>query len=305
MFLADGRERGNCGPGEPTALRAAAVRLLSTVMTSSLPLRVLCVVAWLALGCGSQAGGGAAETSPDDGPDAASDASGDFLPDAAPDPPPDQPGDARDAPADPSPPDATDADLAEVRTDVADEVADDPGDAAADDAVGDGEATLDSDDAADDGQDVADDGSDLCGPRTPLPPDGPYVRVGVGFGGYQYVDNCAEVDIISGIQGGHHIWGAFEAGGFDATVDDQFNIDFEFRHGDEVVAEAHYVDVIRRLDDPDGGPYHYDSVTVIFHDDLVPEEQLGIPGTMHLHLYKDGGVDLTDDVVLIPTAISY
>jgi hypothetical protein len=211
-------------------------------------------------------------------------------------------------------PDSAVEDLADAALDLPDETTEEPvpdADADADaDSNADADAEGDGDDASDVGQDLPDlgdvDVDELCGPRDPIPATGPYLRAGYGFGAYREVANCELVPITYGIQGGAHLWGAFEAGGFEASADWFFTMDFEFLQNGEVVAEAHYADTLRRGGVPPDGPFQYDSVTVVIHDfdadgaELDPEDLLDIPGVLRVRLHREGVVDLLDEVVLIP-----
>jgi hypothetical protein len=101
------------------------------------------------------------------------------------------------------------------------------------------------------------------------------VTIGTGFRAYTPVDAGDTLDFVYGIQGGFHLWGAFQSTGL---VAGDAEIDFTLVHAGEVIATASYDD---RLRDEDGdGVIEYSAVSVVvtpaFQDRLViPESILG------------------------------
>jgi hypothetical protein len=74
------------------------------------------------------------------------------------------------------------------------------------------------------------------------------------------------------------------------------DIDFTLTQDGVVVAKADYQDGISLVE----GTYEYTSVVVALPEDGVPEELSEIRSVLTVHLYKDGLVDLTDSVEIIP-----
>lgn len=143
----------------------------------------------------------------------------------------------------------------------------------------------------------------LCGSRDPPATGAPYVRAGTGQTTFEDVENCTLVPLVVGLQGSGHVWGSIAVGGFVAEEDALFNLDFTFEQEGEIVAEAHFLDALRRGGEPAEGPYHYAGVTVVVHLSLTLESRLGIPGILRVRVSDGDGLDLTDEVVLIPNEL--
>ncbi len=144
------------------------------------------------------------------------------------------------------------------------------------------------------------------------------LTVGTGFTDYEPVSDGETLEFVYGIQGGFHLWGAFEAEGL---VDGDASIDFELFHEGELIGVAYYTDTLSKDDD---GMTRYSAVSVAVTTDfqgrlMIPEDILGEddrlenlptadfaegPVTMTVRVEDSAGVVATDEIDVIARCCS-
>ncbi len=123
----------------------------------------------------------------------------------------------------------------------------------------------------------------------------PWVEIGTGTRTVEPLTAGQQVPIIEGIQGGYHVWGGFQGGGFDDT---DIAIGFSLTLDGVELAAAAYTE-------PDlpvlpGGVYSYAAVAVIYHENEQVEPSSGKTMTLTTTLTTRDGLVLEDAIEVVP-----
>ena len=126
-------------------------------------------------------------------------------------------------------------------------------------------------------------------------PEGPWLKMGTGFRRFETLEAQQRVPIIAGIQGGFHVWGAFQAGGF---LGENVNVLFNLYLGDRHLAQADYFEYF--LPENSDGTFEYTGVSVIYFQNEDVEPTSGQTMRLTLEVKNEEGVLLTDELEVIP-----
>lgn len=199
--------------------------------------------------------------------------------------------------------DATDSDLRDA-TDTPRADATDAGDQTADRVDGQADDTGDSREADGDDDAEVQDADATPPPDCPEHPapdtSGPWLIVGTGTLDYEPLTPCQEVPLVFGIQGGHHIWGGLQTGGF--TPDEYMWMEYSLWFEDREIGSAFYIDELYQVDDR----WEYSRVAVEVNPILARDEGLldeidGQPVRLDLRLFdEEETYELLDSIWIVP-----
>ena len=122
----------------------------------------------------------------------------------------------------------------------------------------------------------------------------PWLELGTGTEAFEPLTEGQPVPIIAGPQGGYHVWGALQAGGF---APQGVMMHFTLEKGGQVIAEASYLDDLFRVAPTD--PWSYTRVAVVL---LENDPGVVMPGgaTLKLVVTPARGEPLTDEIGIDP-----
>jgi hypothetical protein len=122
----------------------------------------------------------------------------------------------------------------------------------------------------------------------------PWIELGTGTEAFEPLTEGQTVPIIAGPQGGYHVWGALQAGGFSPKG---VTMHFTLEQGGQVLGEASYLDDLFRAAPAD--PWSYTRVAVVL---LENDPAAVMPGgaTLKLVVTPAKGAPLTDEIGIDP-----
>ena len=123
----------------------------------------------------------------------------------------------------------------------------------------------------------------------------PWIQMGTGFRRFESLEPAQRIPIIAGIQGGFHVWGAFQAGGF---IGENINILFKLYLGDRHLAEADYFEYFLPVNSDD--IFEYTGVSVIYFENDDVEPTSGQQMRLTLEVKTEDGIVLKDEMDVIP-----
>ena len=123
----------------------------------------------------------------------------------------------------------------------------------------------------------------------------PWIQMGTGFRRFESLESGQRVPIIAGIQGGFHVWGAFQGGGF---VGENVNVLFKLYLGGRHLAEADYFEYFLPVNAD--GQFEYTGVSVIYFENDDVEPTSGQQMRLTLEVKTEEGLMLNDEMEIIP-----
>jgi hypothetical protein len=122
----------------------------------------------------------------------------------------------------------------------------------------------------------------------------PWLELGTGTEAFEPLTEGQTVPIIAGPQGGYHVWGALQAGGFSPKG---VTMHFTLEQGGQVIAEASYLDDLFRTAPTE--PWSYTRVAVVL---LENDPAVVMPGgaTLKLVVTPARGEALSDEIGIDP-----